>query len=177
MTDTRTLDLERLAERYADTHAALSELMAALEAELRAVKRAYLTRIKAVAGRAGTRKQALVEYVQAYPGQFESPRMRTLHGVKVGLQKGRGKLACANADFTIRAIERRHPDKIDVLLKTTRKPVLAGLQQLEARELQVLGVEIVGTGDRIVVRHVDSDIEKMVDAYLEEDEAPLKATV
>ena len=122
MTDTRTLDLERLAERYADTHAALSELMAALEAELRAVKRAYLTRIKAVAGRAGTRKQALVEYVQAYPGQFESPRMRTLHGVKVGLQKGRGKLACANADFTIRAIERRHPDKIDVLLKTTRKP-------------------------------------------------------
>ena len=41
----------------------------------------------------------------------------------------------------------------------------------------MLGVEIVGTGDRIVVRHVDSDIEKMVDAYLEEDEAPLKATV
>ena len=163
------MELERLTQQYAGTQAELAELLASLEAELRRVKQAHLPKIKKAAERAGARKQAIVQYVSDHTEQFQSPRTRTIHGVKIGLQKGRGKLVFANRDFTIRAIERRHPDKVDVLLKTIHKPVLAGLQQLEAKELQALGVEIVQTGDQIVVRHVDSEVEKLVDAYLEDE--------
>ena len=163
------LNLERLTQQYVGTQAELAELLASLEAELRTIKRAHLPQIKKAAARAGMRKQALVQYVTDHSEQFQSPRTRTTHGVKIGLQKGRGKLVLANRDFTIQAIERRHPDKVNVLLKTIYKPVLAGLQQLEAKELQALGVEIVQTGDQIVVRHVDSEVEKMVDAYLEDE--------
>lgn len=162
-------DLEQLCRNYSQAHSVLARKISDVHEEIGKVKRRHLYRIKASASMAARLKSELLEYVGDHLDEFEKPRSRTFHGVKVGLQKGRGKVVCANKNFTIRAIERRHPELVDVLLKTTRTPLLRGLQQLEARQLAALGVEIVQTGSKIIVRHVDSEIEKMIDAYMDDE--------
>lgn len=162
-------DLEGLTRSYAAAHDVLAQRMDRLEAEVGKVKRRYLRGIKSAAEAAAARKQALFDYVRDHLDEFERPKTRTLHGVKVGLVKGRKKLVCENKEFTIAAIKQRHPGLVGVLLKTTTRLLISGLKKLDAEQLVALGVVILDPGDRVVVRHVDGEVEKLVDTYLADD--------
>lgn len=167
--DKREQNLEILCRQYSQAHVGLADRVGELHEEIGRIKRKHLYRIKKAAARAGINKGELIRYVQNHLEEFQRPRTRTFHGVKVGLQKGRGKVVFSDKAATVRAIERDYADMADVLLKTTKTPLIRGLQQLDARQLAALGVEIRHTGSIIIVRLVDSEIEKMVDAYLDDE--------
>ena len=167
--DKREQDLEILCRQYSQAHASLGERVSELHEEIGRIKRKHLYRIKKAAARAGIHKGESIRYVQNHLEEFHRPRTRTFHGVKVGLQTGRGKVVFSDKAATVRAIERDYGHIVDVLLKTTKTSLVRGLQQLDARQLAALGVEIRQTGSSIIVRLIDSEIEKMVDAYLDDE--------
>ncbi len=65
-------------------------------------------------------------------------------------------------------IKKHLPEQADVLIKLKETPVKDALAQLSAAELKKLGVTVSEAGDQVVVKPVDSEVDKMVDALMKE---------
>ena len=109
---------------------------------------------------------ALRALVEANPGCFIRPRTQVFAGIKVGYAKGKGALSFDDADSVVARIKKHLPEQADVLIRTKEAPVKEALAQLSAAELKKIGVTLSEAGDQTVVRPVDSEVDKMVDALL-----------
>lgn len=101
---------------------------------------------------------------------FDTPRTVVFYGIKVGLQKGKGAIEWDDDAQVVKLIEKHFPEQADVLIKTTKKPVKKALAQLTVAELKKLGIVVEETGDQVVIKSTDSEIDKLVNALLKEDE-------
>ena len=63
-------------------------------------------------------------------------------------------------------IKKHLPEQADVLIRTKEAPVKEALAQLTAAELKKIGVTIEDAGDTVVIKPVDSEVDKLVDALL-----------
>jgi len=163
-------DIESLTREYADNYQQLAADVETLEAAIRTIKKKALPSIKRAAERAAVAKEKLKAAIEAAPQLFEKPRARLFHGVKVGLQKGKGTIEWGDADRVRALIERHMPEKLDMLRKVTYRPLKDAIAQLPAADIKRIGCTIVETGDQVIVKVVDSDIEKMVDALFKDEE-------
>lgn len=163
-------DIETLAKRFSTKRRFLGLKLQALEDDLRAVKRQHLDTLKEAAAEAGAMREQLREAVRESPELFVKPRSLVIHGVKVGFEKGKGKLEITDPARVVALIRKHHPDQADVLIQTTERPVAKALGQLTGAELKKLGVAVVDGGDQVVVRDAASEIDKLVDAMLAEFE-------
>ena len=57
-------------------------------------------------------------------------------------------------------------DALALLIKTTEKPIKDGLSALPADKLKKLGVKVTDDTNKIVIKPVDSEVDKIVDALL-----------
>lgn len=161
--------IERLSKEHAADRAVLAERVQALNAEIDDAKRRKVPGIKAAVGQARDSRLRLRSAIDAARSTFERPRTRVFHGIKVGLQKAKGKLAFASAEKVIELVRKHFPEQADVLIKTKETPAKAALQQLPASDLKKLGCTIEATGDEIVVEPISSEIDDLVDALLGRD--------
>ncbi len=67
-------------------------------------------------------------------------------------------------------IERIYDDEIGTLVRTRKEPNKQALAELPAADLKKLGVTIVDAGDEVVIRPVDGDIDRLVDALMSDEE-------
>lgn len=162
-------DIETLTREYADSYAALTSDVEALEAAMRTFKKKALPGIKRAAERAAVAKEKLKAAIEGAPALFEKPRTRLFHGVKVGLLKGKGELRWDDPNQVVRLIRKHFPDQVEVLIRVIEAPVKPALAQLPAADLKRVGVTVVETGDQVIVKVADSDIEKMVDALFKDE--------
>lgn len=168
MTDLK--DIETLARAYADEYQQLAADVEALESAIRALKKKALPAIKRGAERAAVAKEKLKAAIEAAPQLFEKPRTRLFHGVKVGLQKGKGETQIPDEEKTIALIRKHLEDQAEVLIKTEETLVKKALANLAAADLKRIGVNVIEAGDQVVVKVADSDIEKLVDALFKDEE-------
>jgi hypothetical protein len=98
---------------------------------------------------------------------FDDPKTQVLHGIKVGFEKGKGRVT-ARIDQVFR-------QEADQYLIITRKPSKAALLTLDAAMLKRLGVKIESDGDQVVIRATGTDIDKLVSKILEEGTETEKA--
>ena len=96
-----------------------------------------------------------------------------LYGIKIGFQKGKGEITWEDKDQVVKLIHKHFPEQAEALLKVTEMPVKTALAQLSAADLKKLGVTIIETGDEIVIRATDTEVDKLVEALLK-DEAEVK---
>jgi hypothetical protein len=98
-----------------------------------------------------------------------------LHGVQVGFEKGKGTISFGDADQVVALIEKKLPDLADTLIAVKKAPIKKAVAQLSAAQLKAIGCSITGAEDRVVVRAVDSAVDKLVAALLKSlgDEAAL----
>lgn len=160
--------IEALTATYSEARDGLGRLVDALQAEVADLKRRYHAGILAHAQQAAAAKAELEAAVEAAPELFAKPRTRVWHGVKVGWVKGRGGLEWDDPDQVVQLILKHRPDEADLLVKTTRTPVKRALEQLPGAELKKLGCRLVESGDQVVVKPMEGDIEKLVDALLKD---------
>lgn len=117
------------------------------------------------------RLQALIE---GNPGLFVKPRKVSFHGIKFGLEKGKGKLVIKDPAKTIKLIKARLPNLAGVLIATEEKPAAKAIAALTAGELKSIAVEITGADDFVVIRPEDGAIDGLVKALvkagIEDDE-------
>ena len=163
-------EIERLTKDYADWREQLSNAVRALEDEIGAVKRKYMPSIKKKVAAVTERQANLKAVLEDSAGLFVKPRTLILHGVKVGFQKAKGKISWEDDDQVIRLIKKHFPEQADVLIKITEKPVKDPLGQLSAAELKRIGITVSETGDVVVIKSTDSEIDKLVEALLKDDD-------
>lgn len=164
-------EIEALTKTYAEARGSLGSLLSALNADLERVKQKYLPGIKAAVAKTKDAEGWLKGAVEQTPQLFVKPRTYSFHGIKVGYQKGKGGIAWDDPDHVVQLILRHLPDQADVLIQTTRRPVKKALEQLTVAELKKIGCTVVESGDEIVLKATDGEVEKMVNALLKETAA------
>lgn len=160
--------IDLLAKDYTTVREVLAERVASLESELHQVRNRRLPGIRSALAIAKTAQDDLQRVIAAAPSLFIKPRTFTLHGVKVGFQKGKGKLTWADDARVIALIEKHLPDKAEILIVTERKPSRDALANLDGADLKRIGVTIEEVGDKIVIKAADSDLDKVIAKILEE---------
>lgn len=160
--------IEKLTRNYADARERLAETVQALEDKIEAIKRQYLPGIKIQVGIAAQEKADLKAAIEDGKELFVRPRTVIISGIKVGLEKGKGRIDWDDNDTVVRLIEKHFPDQAEVLIQTKKKPVKKALANLSAGELKKLGIQVEDTGDQVVIKPTDSQIEKLVDKLLKE---------
>ena len=163
-------EIEKLTKGYADARERLAETVQALEDKIEAIKRQYLPGIKVQVGIAAAEKADLKAAIEDSPKLFERPKTIIVSGIKIGFAKGKGKIEFGKdeVDHIVKLIEKYFPEKADVLIQTKKTPVKKALDGLTAAELKKLGIQVEDTGDHVVIKPTDSQIEKLVDKLLKE---------
>ncbi len=177
MTNIHTLqELENLTKDYADAYSALCNCVETLEAELREVKRRRRPQLIKLIQAAATTKTALSLAVTASPDLFKKPKTRVLHGVCVGFRKQKGKVTFDNEGAVIRRIREQLPrDQAELLIRVQESVHKPAVYDLVAADLKRLGIKIEDDEDKPVVKSADTDIDKLVDALMAEDDGVTEA--
>ena len=162
--------IEALAAAFSKAHDELNASVEDLETQLRVLKRSRRARLKRLVEVYSNTRADLKVGIEAAPKLFDKPRTRVMHGIKVGLQKGKGRLEWDDDERVIAKIRQHFTDEIGVLVTTVEKPNKDTLQKLAVEDLKKLGVTVVGANDQVVIKPVAGDIDKLVDALLKDDD-------
>ena len=166
--ETKITDIERQAKKYAEAREALADIVGKMNEGIETIKRSNMKQLKKAVVTAAEQFDALKTLIESAPGCFIKPRSIVLHGIKLGYQKGKGKIEWDDADQVIRLIKKHFPDQADLLISTTEKPAKEALAQLTAAELKKLGISVTDGGDAVFIKPADSAVDKMVDALLKD---------
>lgn len=157
-------DIEKLTEAYATERTRLLALKDQLDIIVRRETAVRLPEIKHQLAVCAEIRAALRDAIDESRSLFDKPRSRIMHGIKVGLQKGKGKLEWADPARVIARIKEIYIDEIGVLINTKETPNREALEKLPAGDLKKLGITITETGDAIIIKSVDSEIDKLIEA-------------
>lgn len=160
--------IDVLARKYADARAAVAKRVADYQDDFRALQKKHVPGIKQTAGVAAQRQSELQAEIAQHPELFVRPRTMNLHGIKLGFQKGKGSIACDDPAQAVERIEKHFGDDAPAYLIITKKPKTSALIELDVATLKKLGLSVQDTGDAVVIKAVDGDVEKLVAQLLEE---------
>lgn len=170
-TEVSLASIEQAAKRYADRRSELGDLVRLLNDQVDLIKRAALADIKRAVARAADTHSALKGLLETAPGLFVKPRTVIFHGIKCGWEKGKGKVVFEDPDKVCQLIAKHFPDLTENLVITKETPNKKALAELPASDLKRLGITIEDTGDAVIIRAVDTTVDKIVTALLAEAEA------
>lgn len=163
-------EIETLTQSYADTYRDLESVVQSLEDEVRAIKRSKMVKIRQLAAESAAHKEAVLSAVVASPGLFKKPRTRIIAGVKVGLQKRRGKVVIDDEEATIRRMRALLPiEQVELLVRVREDVYKQAVYDLSAGDLRRLGIKIADDTDEPLVKIAGEDIEALVDSMLTAD--------
>ena len=162
--------IEKLTKDFSEARRALAERVQTLEDEITALKRKYLPGIRKAVEIASERQSSLSAAIEDSPELFLKPRTWLFHGIKIGYQKGKGELQWEDTEQVIKLIKKHFPEQAEILIKTKEEPARNALAKLSVHDLKRIGVTVIETGDQVIIKSTDSEIDKLVNALLKEDE-------
>lgn len=163
-------EIEAICREFSDARRVLEQAVADLDEQLSKVKRDNMPMIRMLSASAAQWKTELRLAVEESADLFKRPKTRIFSGIKVGYAKGKGKIEFADATAVVKLIRRHLPDRFDELVKTTESPIRGALNRLPASDLKRIGVTVIDASDEVVVAPTDSEIDKLVDALLKDEE-------
>jgi hypothetical protein len=161
--------IDSVTKEYATARKVLAVRVQELENEIAQLKRRHITGIKKAVEVAKTYQSRVQAAIEESPELFVKPRTVVLYGIKVGFQKGKGGLDWDDDEHVVKLIKKLFPDIEETLIKITETPVKSALAQLSAQDLKKLGIEVIETGDQVVIKPTDSEVDKLVDALLRDE--------
>ncbi|BCS55165.1 hypothetical protein [Geobacter sp. SVR] len=162
-------EIEQATKAFADRRELLALRIEDLHTDIESMKRERLPAIKEAAADAANAKAALEAIIDDSRAQFVKPRSIIISGIRVGLQKGKGGLDYEDEATVIRLIRKHLPaEQHELLIKTIEKVIKKALSELDVTTLKKIGVTVQGTGDVVLIKPVDSDVDKIVNAMLKE---------
>jgi phage host-nuclease inhibitor protein Gam len=156
-------EMEKTIKSYAELRRTLALVVQELNDKLEKLKRERLPVIKRLVERAAEKHAELETMIAANREMFAKPRTITLYGIKCGFRKNEGSIEYDDAEAVVAKI-RQHLANPTGFLHVTEKPNKEALAGLPAGELKKLGCRICDTGDVIVIKPVDGDVERVVGA-------------
>ncbi len=161
-------EIDALAKKYASERAIVAHRVDVLEKRREELNNSLLPGIKTAYVAASGAQAALIGAIQRNADLFVKPRTITLHGIKVGFQKGKGSIDWIDDEKLAEKIRDMLPEQFAVLVKTSNKPIKKALQSLDVKTLRKLGCTVEETGDYVFVKAADSDVDKLIARVLKE---------
>ena len=161
-------DIEKLADSYGLARDNLSNLVEKLNDEIINIKKSYRAEIRRLVSIAQEKRSELYAAVETNPDLFKSPKTVTFHNTKLGYQKEKDQVEWSNEEQVIKLIEKNMPDKTQILIKTTKKLLKDEVKKLKDDELKKIAVRKKTGTDQVLIKPVDSEIDKFVEALLAE---------
>jgi hypothetical protein len=158
--------ITRRAEAFAQARMLLADKVGALHDGIAALRKDHIPAIKRAVTKAAEAEAALRGLVEANPDLFARPKTQIFSGVKVGFAKGKGSISFDDPDAVVARIRKVMPEQADVLIKTVETPNKAAMGELSASELKRIGCSLTEAGEQVVVKPVDSEVDKLVTALL-----------
>ena len=165
---TTLADIEKQTRAYAAARDVLTERVQMLEADIEAAKRRRLRGIKEAVRKVKDIEAALHNSIEGAPHLFQKPRTLVISGIRIGITKGKGKISFSEPDQVVRLIRRHFPNQADTLVAVKETPVKKALANLSVAELKRIGVIVEETGDEVMIKPTDSNVDKLVAALLKE---------
>jgi hypothetical protein len=167
MPEITMITLGASAREYSTRRASLVETVQTLTDQIEALKRRALPAIRRQVAALAEAESALRSQIDDVRHLFVKPKTVVLEGVQIGLRKLPGVLEWDDDARLIKRIRDLVPEvDADILIKTTEAPIKKALANLPATTLKKLGVRILETGDEVVVKPADSEVDKVVQALL-----------
>jgi len=164
-------NLEALAQTYGDAHTKLTKVVDALQADIDQLKAKRKHHIIALATEAAKAKQALHSAVDDNQGLFEKPRSQTFSGIKFGLQKQKGSTTFADEIKTIERIRKLLPkDQAELMINVKESVHKPSVSDLTVADLKRLGITVESDSDKVMVKAVAGEVEKMINAIMDKNE-------
>lgn len=163
-------DVEAATKKYAESRDAVSAIVTTIEEEIAAVKKRHMTRLKRAVGIMAEKQSELKATIEDNAPLFGKRRTQVFYGIKVGLQKQKGEITWTDESQVVKLIHKHFPDMTESLIKTTEKPLKSALAQLAVSDLKKLGVSVTDDSDAVVIRATDSEIDKLVETLLKDEE-------
>ncbi len=160
--------IESLTAEFAAKHDLICGIVQKIQDEVTAIHRKYHMQLKSAVNQASAQKVALHTAIQSAPDLFEKPRTHIFHGVKVGYQKGKGTLEWEDPDKVVAALRKMFGEDAIAYIRTTEVPDKKMLADMPVSELRKLSITVTDTGDQIVIKPTDSEIEKTVAVLLKD---------
>lgn len=176
MTETATAPPSNMDEivALARTYAKARDALEATGEEIRQLQRkAVRDRLRGLRSRVAevaAAHDALKAAIQGRPGLFVKPRTVAVDGVKFGFRKQTGALDIGDEAQTIALLRKKLPALADTLINVRETLDKKGLRKLPAADLARIGVTIDDPTDEVVIATAESDIDKLVDALLDDGE-------
>ena len=146
-------------------------LISELNDEIDALTREKMPAIKKLAARVASQHTELETAITAEPQLFQKPRTLTLHGIKCGFRKSEGRVEFDDPELVVKKIYQNF-DAPEPYLRIVTQPNKEALATLPGTDLKRLGCRIVDTTDVVVIKSVDSDIEKKINVFLKTAHEP-----
>jgi hypothetical protein len=146
-------------------------LVRELNIAIAAVNNTRIAAIKTAVANASTAYDKLHAALEESPALFDKPKTRTMHGVKVGFAKQKGKVTFSDEEKTIQLIRQLLPkDQATLLIRVSEEVHKPAVYDLVAKDLKRLGITVGEDGDAVVIKPMTSDVDKLVNALLKKTE-------
>lgn len=162
-------DIETHAKAYSVARHTVADRVSALEREVQDAQRRKLPGIKSAVAEAADAKARLEAAIEQGRALFKSPRTITVHGIKCGLQKGKGKITWLGKPAAVVKLIKKHlAAKAALLIETKETLRKKALSTLTGDELKKIGCTVGATGDHVYVAAEDTAVDKLVERILKE---------
>lgn len=162
-------EIELLTKDYSESYDKLTDKVRELNNDLEAVKRKHMRYIKDFAQECLEKKSRLSNAIDESKALFAQPKSIVIHGFKIGLQKGKGRITIPDEEKTISLIKKNLADQVELLIKTEEKIIRASLNNLTAADLKKVGLNLIESTDEVLIKPTGSDVDKIVTALLKEE--------
>lgn len=163
--------IETLTRTYAEARAKLAALVQELQTEMEFVRRKRIAPIKRLVAATADAHAALQAAISAGKELFVRPRSITVAGVKVGMQQKKPTIEIDDEELVIAKIRELLPaDQVELLLRVKTTVDRNALQDLSNEDLKRLRVRRIDGVDQVLIKPMDTEVDKLVDALLREAE-------
>ena len=167
-------ELQKRAAAVSLARDALAAIQREMNSELAAVTRRHEPYLRKACRALAAGENRMRELIASTPALFVKPRTHVVDGVKYGLQKAKGKMTWSDDAQLCGRIDKLvdegtlSDEQRGLLIVTTEKPVAKALEQLDAKVLKRLGVTVSADSDEVVLKSVDSAIDKAIATLLKD---------
>lgn len=168
---TSMTEIEEQTRAYSNARAILKGRVQAMQRQVDQVRDQFINEIRAAVQQVADAHGVLKSTLDDAAELFEKPKTRTFSGVKVGYVKQRGKVDIADEAKTIDRIRKQLPEEqAELLIRSKESVHKPSVYDLTAADLKRLGISITDDEEIPVIKPVDTEVDKLVDALLAEIE-------
>ena len=175
MNGQKLADIEVYTREYAIYRDRVNVVAEVMRAEIDTVKRKHITSLKKLVADAIEKKHVLENALKDNKALFDKPKTHVFNGIKVGYRKQVGELSWDDVEKVVALIKKNFPDQTDTLLRVVTTPIKDALGNLSVVDLKSIAVKVGDDDDVIVLKPVDANVDKLVEAFLKEDPKEAKA--